>query len=515
MTNVLTFPWTQTMEIPFHRDIITLTPTLANRIAESVLERYKHIISARRKHIQFVEKTVLAAFVHVYKRLETDPVAKTRLSNGTQDEVVCATITIATGTRCVGHVKPEEAALILRDCHAEVLARRVLVHYVLQQKKKHRSVPEHGWFLYISQAPCGDACVPPIDTVPPFLSRGSDKLMISTNNKENGQQTWVHKSFKRFPSSDMQCKTDRSPGGAHAIQDQIIHPHGSSSDYMPGLVRTKPGRGHPSSSMSCSDKICKWCVVGLQGALPTLIGLHIYVNGIVIHGNHGLGSAEISRAFHTRLLSSQKLPQEVTPCEKEAEDFNAFDPLFPEGLGSSLRSIAVVRDIPCYLHCALCAEITEQLCMEKKDTQRLRLNGEAAKEIPSLMKFSGRDELRKRRLNGYSLLWSPTLLEVINSKQGRKQGVTFRDRYTQTWRSAVCTEALAKQTLHLLMLSNDNQHCEFADIWEKQKKGCLTLTSLKNEAKNYASRLRSFKKKFPFREWIREKKKKEFFFTEC
>lgn len=33
-----------------------------------------------------------------------------------------------------------------------------------------------------------------------------------------------------------------------------------------GAARRKPGRGDPTLSMSCSDKLCAWCALGPQGA---------------------------------------------------------------------------------------------------------------------------------------------------------------------------------------------------------------------------------------------------------
>lgn len=53
--------------------------------------------------------------------------------------------------------------------------------------------------------------------------------------------------------------------------------------HVTGVVRTKPGRGDPTISMSCSDKIAKWLVLGIQGSLlSNLLAKPIYLNFIVI-----------------------------------------------------------------------------------------------------------------------------------------------------------------------------------------------------------------------------------------
>lgn len=53
-----------------------------------------------------------------------------------------------------------------------------------------------------------------------------------------------------------------------------------------GVLRTKPGRADspPTLSMSCSDKIARWCVVGIQGALASHILDAIYVDEIILGG---------------------------------------------------------------------------------------------------------------------------------------------------------------------------------------------------------------------------------------
>ena len=52
--------------------------------------------------------------------------------------------------------------------------------------------------------------------------------------------------------------------------------------HIRGIGRTKTGRGPPSMSMSCSDKLAKWIAVGIQGGLLSNVFDPIYISSVNI-----------------------------------------------------------------------------------------------------------------------------------------------------------------------------------------------------------------------------------------
>ncbi|KAH8928256.1 hypothetical protein BT69DRAFT_593897 [Atractiella rhizophila] len=165
-------------------------------------------------------------------------------------------VSIGTGLKALPSVSICPHGDNLHDMHAEVIARRGFLRWLLVQKNCISK--EHSWLelndqgkcklrsearvgLYSSTLPCGDASMS-------LLTHKDEETPVPTAAAE-----FAKREYWGWSSEDLS-----SP----VIRGRI----GYSGPFR-GKLRTKPGRldSLPTYSMSCSDKILGWSIYGVQG----------------------------------------------------------------------------------------------------------------------------------------------------------------------------------------------------------------------------------------------------------
>ncbi|XP_075694598.1 tRNA-specific adenosine deaminase 1 isoform X2 [Rhinoderma darwinii] len=260
-------------------------------------------------------------------------------------------VAMGTGTKCIGQSKLRKTGDILQDSHAEIIARRSFQRYLLHQlslalsrsqdcvlvpgndPNKWTLKPGVCFMFFTSHTPCGDASIIPMlpleDQLCPTSTAASEAtpLFTTTNKRKTTacDSPTAHKRMKPDGSSQEtgrkteSCEesadftpeaTDVFRTGAKCIPGEAQDRYNPGLDYHTvGVLRVKPGRGDRTISMSCSDKMARWNVLGCQGALLMhFLQQPIYLTSVVV-GKCPFSLQSMERALHSRCRNVSGLPE--------------------------------------------------------------------------------------------------------------------------------------------------------------------------------------------------------------
>nr|XP_017201339.1 double-stranded RNA-specific adenosine deaminase isoform X1 [Oryctolagus cuniculus] len=200
-------------------------------------------------------------------------------------------VSLGTGNRCVKGDSLSLKGETVNDCHAEIISRRGFIRFLYSELMKYNPQtakesifePARGgeklqikktvsFHLYISTAPCGDGAL--------FDKSCSDRNVESTDSRH-------YPVFENPKQGKLRTKVENGEGTIPV----------ESSDIVPTWDGIR--LGERLRTMSCSDKILRWNVLGLQGALLTHFLQPVYLKSVTL--GYLFSQGHLTRAICCRM----------------------------------------------------------------------------------------------------------------------------------------------------------------------------------------------------------------------
>ncbi|XP_070200376.1 double-stranded RNA-specific adenosine deaminase-like [Littorina saxatilis] len=215
-------------------------------------------------------------------------------------------ISIGTGNRCITGDKLSLEGNTVNDSHAEIITRRGFMRFLYQQLLTYDPNTPHDLFekgnsgklrvkagitfhLYISTAPCGDGAL-----FSPRDAASNSGVLAGVENREHSPT---------FTSNVQGLLRTKMEGGEGTIP---VDTKEVTMQTWDGVVR-----GERLRTMSCTDKICRWNVLGLQGALLSHFVEPVYLDSLTLGFLYDHG--HLSRAVCCRLARDPPPLETVLP----------------------------------------------------------------------------------------------------------------------------------------------------------------------------------------------------------
>lgn len=274
----------------------------ADEIADCSYKNYKNCLTCKGKPRNNREWTLLASVVMAMESHESP--------------IKLKVVAMGTGTKCIGQSKMSKEGDILNDSHAEIIARRAFLRFLFHEIKSaysnngseifHLQSPEDGnlcvlkpgitFHFFTSQTPCGDASIFPKMTTTISDCIGEECKRVKPNGTDyplllNDEPVLkkrkidilkytdhLQTSFSNLEQKNIEQLTGKTQSIQSFHAEDIFRtgakcvPKGEQDNHAPGagyhcigVLRIKPGRGCRTLSLSCSDKMARWNILGCQG----------------------------------------------------------------------------------------------------------------------------------------------------------------------------------------------------------------------------------------------------------
>ena len=192
-------------------------------------------------------------------------------------------ISLATGSKCLPANRLSGRGESVNDSHAEVLARRGALLWLFDEVGRIRDGSAGETSPWIERHPPGKYRLRDTVRIHMYISTvpctSIESVVIVYSDHLGGDASMRFLASSQDP--EMAQLKDSSP---FETQSSDVPWRGRNNYHCYGVLRTKPGRADSptTASMSCSDKIAAWNVLGLQGALGSLLFTPLYIDSIFI-----------------------------------------------------------------------------------------------------------------------------------------------------------------------------------------------------------------------------------------